>query len=70
MNETIKQISESGQVASWAVERKSDGKQLEIWNYKNGPAYGCDVLLDDVEDWSCYGNRDLAVELFGEAVGY
>lgn len=51
--------------ASWSVEH-NDGRRLFVWNYKNGPAYcGPGVSIDDIENWSMDGSKELAVLLFG-----
>jgi len=54
--------------ASWGVEH-TDGRQLFIWNYKNGEAYlGAEGKnwKNEITNWSMDGSQSLAEELFGE----
>lgn len=59
--------------AEWVVVPKDcispeieEGQHLIIWNYKNGPNYGCGPLAN-ISSWSAFGNQELAYRLFGAA---
>ena len=55
--------------ASWGVKHK-DGRELYVWNYKNGKNYlGAEGLeVEDIEEWSCGGSESLANDIFGKAI--
>ena len=50
--------------ASWHVVDEETGRELAIWNYKNGPAYTGEGSVQDITYWSAWGDESLANELF------
>ena len=54
--------------ASWAVEDEETGRRLYVWNYKNGPNYTGEGCVEGIDEWSMDGDKELARELFSEAV--